>query len=161
MVYVRLRLVELEHNTQLYMYPYMCNGLKFGSDYISRHLNEIKNPFWHDVNKAVIDLYSSSIPNSWDEFLSNPLWFNIDIKVGRTTCFIKEWYDAGISFINNLLDPIGHFFTLFSRERRLCFNVNFIVYEGILAAVRSYLNSLSFAALYIGLNQPICPAIIS
>ena len=87
----------------------MSNGLTFGSDYISRHFNEIQNPFWYDVYKAVIDLYSSSTPRSWDEFLSIPLWYNIDIKVGRITCFIKRWYDAGISFINDLVDPTGNF----------------------------------------------------
>ena len=62
----------------------------FGSDYISRHLNEIQNPVWHDVYKAVIDWYASSTPRSWDEFLCNPCGAKLN-RTSATPTAIRKW----------------------------------------------------------------------
>ena len=62
----------------------------FGSDYISRHLNEIQNPVWHDVYKAVIDWYASSTPRSWDEFLCNPCGAKLTLRSGELLVLLKD-----------------------------------------------------------------------
>ena len=45
--------------------------------------------------------------NGRGDCLSEPLWFNPSIKVGNKTVFYKQWSEAGINYINDLLSNEG------------------------------------------------------
>lgn len=144
-----------------WLYPFTKKFFIYGSDFIVNNLDRIHNPFWYDVYKGLHEFSLSYKPLTWKEFLSTPLWFNISIKVGRSSCYIKRWHDAGISFINDLMDQNGNFYTLRVLEEKYLKSINFVIYEGVLAAVRSYLQTLSFQHLAVRKEEPICPPILT
>ena len=72
----------LIHNT---IYPFYKNGLIYGSDYIKMSLKRINNPFWKDIYSA---LYALSLAY---KFFGYSTLYNDNIKVGRRSCFIRNW----------------------------------------------------------------------
>ena len=72
----------------------------------------MRNPFWRDTYKALYTFTSSFQLLSWDDYLSTPVWFNSNIKVGRRSCFIRDWSEHGIFFITVVLDRRGNFLSL-------------------------------------------------
>ena len=76
------------HNT---MYPFHDKCLIYGSDFIKVNMERISNPFWYDTYKALYNLAFTYKPSYWKDFLCSPLWYNHNIKVGRKSCFIRNW----------------------------------------------------------------------
>ena len=90
-----------------FMYPFMNDFQNFGAEFISTKLKRIKNPFWMDVFSSYKVFLDSLKPRTWDQFLSQPIWFNSNFKVGGTCMFYRNWYERGIRFVNDLLDENG------------------------------------------------------
>ncbi len=64
----------------------------------------IFNPFWSNLIRIWAEIQSN---NGRGDCLSEPLWFNPAIKVGNKTVFYKQWSEAGINYINDLLSDEG------------------------------------------------------
>ena len=97
------------HNT---MYPFHDKCLMYGSDFIKVNMERISNPFWYDTYKALYNLAFTYNLSYWKNFLCSPLWYNHNIKVGRKSCFIRNWFQAGVVSINDIMDRNGNFYTL-------------------------------------------------
>ncbi len=70
------------------------------------------NPFWKTVVKAWAALkINSDQPQTKVDVLQKTIWHNSNIKIGNRTVFYKTWHLAGISFINDLVDDDGKFYT--------------------------------------------------
>ena len=80
------------HNS---LYPFAQNLLLYGNDFIKNNLDHIRNPFWRDTYKALYTFTSSYQPMSWDDYLSTPVWFDSNIKVGRRSSFLRDWSEHG------------------------------------------------------------------
>ena len=80
------------HNS---LYPFAQNLLLYGNDFIKNNLDHIRNPFWRDIYKALYTFTSSYQPMSWDDYLSTPVWFDSNIKVGRRSSFLRDWSEHG------------------------------------------------------------------
>lgn len=141
-----------------YLYPFLRQHHVFGSEYINSKMDTIRNPFWRDVYKAFVNFFVLYKPRCWKDFLGQSIWFNQNIKVGKTTCFYKVWYDHGIAFVNDLIDRNGNFYSLEILQELYRFNTNFVIYEGLLAAIRKYLQSLKLSTFPSHLEQPVCPS---
>lgn len=142
------------------LYPFAKKFLIYGSEYIKNKLEIVDNPFWQDTYKAMHDFALLNFPTSWNEFLSVPLWFNHNIKVGRQSCFIREWAESGVRFINDLMDRNGNFYNQRVFEEKFSITTNFITYHGIIAACESYLEILSFPHLPTNADLPTCSSLI-
>ena len=97
------------HNT---MYPFHDKCLMYGSDFIKVNMERISNPFWYDTYKALYNLAFTYKPSYWKDFLCSPLWCYHNIQVGRKSCFIRNWFQAGVMSINDIMDRNGNFYTL-------------------------------------------------
>ena len=139
------------HNT---MYPFYDKCYIYGSDYIKSILDRIDNPFWFDTYKALYSLALTYKPTNWKEFLCSPLWYNHNIKVGRKSCFIRNWCQAGVVSINDIIDRNGTFYTLQAFQEIFSINTNFLTYHGIIASCERYLQSCSFHHLPLKELQP-------
>ena len=129
------------HNS---LYPLALKILLYGNDFIKNNLDHIRNPFWRDTYKAVYTFTSSYQPMSWNDYLSTPVWFISNIKVGRRSCFLRDWSEHGIFFVTDFLDRSGNFLSLREFQEKYNINTNFLTYQGFLAACTSVLGTLSF-----------------
>ena len=46
------------------------------------------------------------------DLLTQSIWFNENLKRGNKTLFLSQWCEAGVFFINDLLDENKEFYTL-------------------------------------------------
>ncbi len=96
---------------------------------ISKNLNQ----FWKDILCIWGKLYVSP-----QNFRSQPLWYNSNIKVGNKEIFYRDWSIRGINYVNDLLNNDGIFFSdrdfasLLDLENNLTLKMK---YRGILAAL--------------------------
>ena len=109
-----------------------------------------KNPFWEEVFKAWTDLQNKFIPKNEEEFLSDSLWNNENIKIGTTSIFYKDWIDKGIFLINDLLNDEGKLMTFQQFQNIYKIKSNFLTYNGVILSIKSYKKALKN---YISINN--------
>ncbi len=92
--------------------------LKTGSDYINVVKKEIKNPFWKDTFTVFQIIQEKLEVQSWDEFITQPIWNNPKIKIENKTVFYTNWFDKNIVYIADLLDENGNFYSLQDLQKK-------------------------------------------
>lgn len=112
---------------------------KFGGNYIWHyHSESIKkigtklNPFWNDVCKIWSEVME--IDKNQD-ILSQTVWYNPEIKVGNKTIYYKNYSDAGINYIRDLLDDDGNFLDHRDLMAKYDITPDFLTHGGILHAI--------------------------
>jgi hypothetical protein len=131
----------------------------FGSEYINVILKHNKNMFWMDVLRHYKKLHCHCTPNSTEEFLAETIFYNVNIKRGNGTIYIKQWHDAGILFVNQLLNEQGRWFSFeeFVHLFPAVTNTNYLVYEGIINAIKYLQNKINVTDLCtLGLSVQKC-----
>ena len=102
-------------------------------------MQRIHNLFWRDVLRRYKRLYTKCSPANVKYFMSECLHYNVNTKRGKRVVYVKEWFDAGIFFVHQLVNA-GHF--LIFQEFRVQFpttvNTNLLMYKGIINAIRDY-----------------------
>lgn len=129
----------------------VCPSLKliciFGNDYIKRKLQDDQNPFWRDVLNSFLILSSSISPLNSIQANAVNMWYNPEIKVGGSSVYYKRWFNAGITFLGDLVNPVGEFYTF--REFLNTYNIrtHFLEFNGIIAALKKYMNKKGITTL--------------
>ena len=67
------------------------------------------NLFWKDVFKVYEQFRYKIKPQLSAEVLSEPLFFNNNLKLNNNYIYYKYWMQKGVNFICNLIDDGGHF----------------------------------------------------
>ena len=111
---------------------------KFGADNIwkmsydgIREVSKHFNIFWREIflNWAIITGIDT---DSHEGILSQSIWFNSNLKIDNKVVFYEKWCDAGIFFINDLMNENNVFMT----HQELCLkynlNINFLQYYSIM-----------------------------
>ena len=141
------RLTEIDSSSlnSAHLYPVLCNLEKFGFAYIEACISNIENPFWQDVLKHLKKLsrskrkYEIEISNIIDE----PIFYNPKIKRGNKTIYIKEWETLGILKIKDVLNAENQCMDYVCfKEKYIAPNTNFIVYFGIISAIKIFMNNV-------------------
>ena len=104
--------------------------------------NKCKNPFWKEIFEAWTEMLNKLKPKNEEEFLTDSLWNNGNIKIGSRSVFYKDWADKGILLINDLVDNEGKFMSFEQCKNIYEIKSNFLVYNGVISARKSYQNSL-------------------
>jgi hypothetical protein len=78
-----------------------------GSDYILQVVENVKDEFWKDVMTAYKEIQDKIVIKYWQDYVSQPLWYNHKFKVENQSIFYKLWYDKGIKNVHDLLDQEG------------------------------------------------------
>jgi len=111
-----------------------------------------KNIFWREV----IDSWAALSECCGEEIneqtvLKQPLWLNKGIKRHMGSLFCKNLYDAGIVFINDLVDANGAFLSYHDAMEKYDFNLEFSNYNDVLDAIP---NDWKILILSRGNNEP-------
>ena len=121
--------------------PYFWEG---GATYLQSRLRFVSNAFYVDISNALIRLrYSLDAKSNVTPNTSQTLWLNNLIQVGNRPLFIKNWIDKGINFIDDLINSDGVFYSLENFISTYNCQSNFLEYEGVLRAVKSFLKANS------------------
>ena len=118
-------------------WPEYYKFVNFGEDFITKNVQKM-NPFWQDVFRAVCTLYSRIRKTTVYHFLNEPIWYNKYIKINKKSIYNHVMFNSGVRTINDLLDNEGKFLSLELFSVKFQINVNFIEYNGIIAAIRQY-----------------------
>jgi hypothetical protein len=134
------------------MYPELANLHKYGMEYANVLMRQYSNLFWKDVFRHYKKLYTKSVASSLDEFLAECIHYNINILRDRRIVFVKEWMDAGIIYIIHLINDNGTLMSFQDFQARYpnIMRTNFLMYEGIITAIRAYQHKLliDFSRIY-------------
>jgi hypothetical protein len=126
------------------LYPDIATVHNYGSEYANVIMSHIKNAFWKDVMRHYKKLYAKCKIITLDEFMAECIHYNINILRDRQVIFVKEWCDAGIVHIRHLVNALGAFmsFQEFQTNYPNVRRTGYLMYEGILRAIRRYSQKL-------------------
>ncbi len=123
----------------LSIYPDLDNLRINGSEYANILMVKMKNLFWKDVVKHHKKLYHICCPLNIDEFMSECIHYNVNVTRDKKLVYIKDWIDNGIVLIRQLLGPHGEYLNLNDFTNQFPhIKMNFLVYEGIITAIKKY-----------------------
>ena len=76
----------------------------FGAKYMENKVQDISNPFWHEVFGTWQEYIVHAEPKTISEILSEPLWYNTHLK---KNLFIQKWFKNKVVFVKDLFDENG------------------------------------------------------
>jgi exonuclease III len=127
------------------IYPILVPLEKLGSEYAHVAMQKVDNLFWKDVLKHYKKLYMKCLPTSIHDFAGECIHYNINILRDNKVVFLKEWCDASIIYVRQLINNEGMFmnYNEFLVRYPMIQRTSFLVYHGILRAVTHYLKKMN------------------
>ena len=94
------------------------------------------NKFWKDIfqnwGKLLPIIEADMSPNT---ILSQAVWFHEKIKVNNKIIFYEKWCDAGLFFINDLLNENDAIMSYEEFNRKYNIRTNYLLYYGVIQAI--------------------------
>ena len=131
--------------------------VNLGSNFIKNENEKINNKFWKDVIKSMYDFQKINKPKKIDHFLTLPIFQNEDILIGNKPFFLKTWYNKGVRYINDFINENGKFYSEHEFTTLYSINSNFIQYNGILRAIKTFLKNHDITEFYNKSSNPLIP----
>ena len=135
-------------------FPNILNFTKYGLHYIREKLRTIDNKFWYDTFQAWISFSNNVRPETWNELLTEPIWYNIHLKVGGKPIFYKNYAEKGVLYISDLIDENGNFYDINYIKEAYQINTNFIEFHGIIRAFNIMKNGFSIEKENCNIDRP-------
>lgn len=131
-----------------------------GSEYTKSVLNNLKNDFWKDVFKALLNL-QIRLDVDWEKLspYQTPIFCNKNFNIGGNSFLYKTWFDRGVRYIQDLMDNQGNFLDLNAFMRMTSINTNFLQYRGIVECLKRFLRSRN-VNIDSNMTGPIIPRLI-
>ena len=118
-------------------WPDYFKFVSFGENFIKSNVQKL-NSFWKDVFRALCNFLSTFKTSTVEQFLNEPIWYNIHIKRGGKTVYNNNLFISGVRTINDLIGEDGNFLRFENFCELFGVNVNFLEYSGIIAAIENY-----------------------
>ena len=127
------------------MCPLIQNVKQRGGEFANIIMQRVKNPFWFDVFKYYKKISAKCTPVTFDDFVSECLHYNVNICRGKRVVCIRNWMDCGIVSLGHLVGPHGYLSYNEFKAKFPNVRTDFLLYEGILTAVKCYQRRLGLA----------------
>ena len=127
------------------MCPLIQNVKQRGGEFANIIMQRVKNPFWFDVFKHYKKISAKCTPVTFDDFVSECLHYNVNICRGKGVVCIRNWMDCGIVSLGHLVGPHGYLSYNEFKAKFPNVRTDFLLYEGILTAVKCYQRRLGLA----------------
>ena len=133
-----------------------------GSEYTKLLLTKIKNPFWKDVLKAVLN-FQLQLDVNWNKKCSfqTPIFHNKNLTIGGKSFFYKSWFNKGVCYIRDLVDNQGNFLELNDFMQNTTIETNFLQYHGVIECLRKFLKGKNINEINNNMIGPVIPHIVS
>ena len=91
------------------------------------------NPFW----KNIIEIWAELNKDNYEDtdYLSRPIWYNPNIKIGNNFIFWNNISEAGVNFINDLIDEDGEFLSYEEFVNAYNIRIDFLNYAALIHAI--------------------------
>lgn len=110
----------------------------FGKNYTDLVVKQIKNQFWIDVLIAYSNILDLNNEKTQEFILSSSLFYNHKINIGGKPTFLKTWYDNGVTYVNDMVNENGEFYTQQEFENKYNIKSNFNQFQGIKEAIKVF-----------------------
>ena len=129
-------------HTFISSYPILENIKKLGYSLpISLMCN---NPFWVHVFNAYEMFGKKIVIEKKDDFLSEPIFFNSNFTINNKPFYYRDWAQAGIFSVKDLLEDDGSFLTLQNFKDK--YNIqenNFLKFIGCINTIMKYCRKIN------------------
>ena len=128
------------------MCPLIQNVKQRGGEFANIIMQRVKKPFWFDVFKHYKKISAKCTPVTFDDFVWECLHYkyNVNICRGKRVVCIRNWMDCGIVSVGHL-GPHGYLSYNEFKAKFPNVRTDFLLYEGILTAVKCYQRRLGLA----------------
>ena len=82
------------------------------------------------------------VPKGEFDFLSSPLLYNYNVKIGGTPINFDSWHEKGLFYINDILNENGSIYTLIELQENLKIKINFLQYLGLTASLNTFKSTI-------------------
>ena len=130
----------------------ILDTLKYGDLFPKQVLDNIKNKFWKDMVRCIINLNKTLKFTKWIQIQNMPLWYNSALNIE----YRKNWENKGYHILNDVLDNNGNLFTL-EKMNENGINMNFLDYHKLNLSVKKLRNE---EEIYTKLSGPYLPRIM-
>ena len=120
------------------VYPDFNNIENFGNSYPVIVMKRVKNSFWKDCLDAFRSFAHNINSSSFDEFLTEPIFYNPYILIDKKPFYNSKWYQKGISQITDVFNKNGKSLTLKDIQDNFDIELSFVTYYGIVRSIRKY-----------------------
>ena len=96
-------------------------------------------------------------PTEIQQFQTNPIFFNENIKIGNKTIYNKSCIENGIKYINDITEEDGNIYTNDELKNTYNVNINFLQYSGLIRSVLDWKKKLKLEDVRNKLANPILP----
>lgn len=129
----------------------------FGNDYTILLMERTSNLFWKDVLYSWGIVQNKAKLSERENLELHNIWYNNDIVIGEKTLFYKNYWKAGIMYINDILDKNGKFLHFEDFKKTFEIKTNFLEYSTLIKAIKLFVfryggNNISSKA-----SQPFIP----
>ena len=93
--------------------------------------------FYRDVLSAWENI-SKHTARTKNEIENEILWNNHEVTIGGKSVFYKQWYDAGVKTLPEILGKEGKFLAFTAIKKKYKINTNFLCYIGLCNAIPNY-----------------------
>jgi hypothetical protein len=108
-------------------------------------MNQVKNPFWHDVLKHYKRLHVKcqlKVKNVSD-FNAECIFLNDKIIVDHHTVYFRDWLQLGVYQIHHILNERGTYLSFDEfKEKYPTLTTNFLIYRGLVESIKKYQNNI-------------------
>ena len=102
-----------------------------GTDFYRIKEKMLKNSFWKDCLEAFCKFSSRISILNYDEFDTEPVFYNPKIIVDKESFFYSHWFDKGVSQIRDFLNETGDYISLDEFHERFGRETSFLQYHGV------------------------------
>ena len=74
--------------------------------------------------------------SSSEDFLKEPIWHNVNVKVGGISVSYKVWTQQNIFFIYDLVDENGDFYDYLTFVNKFRIKTSFLEFQGLIKAIK-------------------------
>ena len=74
-------------------------------------------------------------PTEIQQFQTNPIFFNENIKIGNENIYNKSYIENGIKYISDITKDDGNIYTYDELKTTYSVNINFLQYSGLIRSV--------------------------
>ena len=90
-----------------------------------------------------IQLSAKQIPTEIEEFQTNPIFFNENIKIGNRSVYNKSCIENGLIYINDIIKENGNIFSYEELKRTYNINIIFLQYSGLVKSILDWKKKLN------------------
>lgn len=123
-----------------------CPGVKVikerGGEFVNVLTKQTSNSFWVDVFKHYKKLCNKLNPKTFYDLAAESIHYNNNICIDRKIFYRKSWVNNNLIYVKDLICHNGFLTYNEFKEKYRHISTNFLEYEGVIKAIKVYMNRL-------------------